>query len=72
MPRRGVPRQRSLDAPGTASGIATLDVAQVSNLHCHPAKSFQADKIVLATKRHKSHKRNSFLSILSLFVACIR
>jgi len=42
MPRRGVPRQRSLDAPGTASGIATLDVAQVSNLHCHPAKSFQA------------------------------
>jgi len=24
MPRRGVPRQRSLDAAGTPSGIATL------------------------------------------------
>ena len=41
------------------------------SLHCYPAKSFQADKIFLATKRHKSHKRNSFLSLLSLFVACI-
>jgi hypothetical protein len=37
-----------------------------------PPNLFQTDKIFLATKRHKNHKTNSFLSILSLFVARIR
>src|SRR5207247_6137012 len=60
-----------VDAAGTPRVSPPLDVAQVSSLYCYPAKSFQADKIFLATKRHKSHKRNSFLSLLSLFVACI-
>ncbi len=42
------------------------------SLYFYPAKSSQADKIFLATKRHKRRKRNAFLSVLSFFVACIR